>query len=76
MLGMKQRQSQTQVVKKVASGQSFVFFDLRVWSRKVFGSRTRTRVFTTPKFAFFAGAGEYLLASSHEKQTGSGLSGD
>jgi hypothetical protein len=55
---------QTQLVKKVPSGQRFVFFDLRVWSKKVFGSRTRTRVFSMLEFSFFAGAGEYLLTTN------------
>jgi hypothetical protein len=57
---------QTQPVKKVPSGQRFVFFGLRVWSKKVFGLRARTCLFTTLKSWFFAGAGEYLLARYRE----------
>ena len=64
ILGPQSEVGQTQLVKKVPSGQHFIFFDLRVWSKKVFGSRTRTRVFSTLEFSFFAGAGEYLLTTS------------
>jgi len=66
ILGPQSEVGQTQLVKKVPSGQHFIFFDLRVWSKKVFGSRTRTRVFSTLEFSFFAGAGEYLLTSRSE----------
>jgi hypothetical protein len=36
---------QTQLVKKVPTGQGFVFFGLRVWSKRVCGSRARTHLF-------------------------------
>jgi hypothetical protein len=67
---------QTQLVKKVPSGQRFVFFSLRRWLKRVFGSRARTRVFTTRKFPFLAGAGEYLsngLAVQSQQSAASGF---
>jgi hypothetical protein len=57
---------QTQLVKKVPSGQRFIFLGLRMCSKKVFGSRTRTHVFSTLEFTFFAGAGEYPLRRQSE----------
>jgi len=67
MVGRAIGNGQTRLVKKVASGQRRVFFGLRVWSKKVFGSRARTRVFTTRKFPFFTGAGEYLLSQTADQ---------
>jgi hypothetical protein len=57
ILGRHAAMGQTQLVKKVPGGQRFIFLGLRMCFKKVFGSRTRTRVFSTRKFPLLLAQG-------------------